>query len=56
MSRTLGYLTGVTKCLLCNREHEPISVSFGIYGSISICPGHPMKWKRPIAQGTRRPA
>ena len=46
MNGSLGYLTGVTKCLLCNREHEPTSVSFGVYGSVSICPGHPVKRKR----------
>jgi hypothetical protein len=46
MSGTLGYLAGVKKCLLCNREHEPMSVSFGVYGSVSICPGHSTKWRR----------
>jgi len=42
MSGSLGYLRGATRCLLCNGEHEPGSVSFGIYGSVSICPGHPI--------------
>jgi hypothetical protein len=39
-------LRGATKCLRCNREHEPMSASFGIYGSVSICPGHPVNLKR----------
>ncbi len=46
-----GTLRGMTKCLLCNREHEPISVSFGIYGAVSICPGHPVKPKKAIQTG-----
>jgi len=46
MSGSLGYLRGATRCLLCNGEHEPGSVSFGIYGSVSICPGHPIDLKR----------
>lgn len=48
MAGTLGYLRGATKCLRCGREHEPVSVSFGVYGSVSICSGHPMKLKRTI--------
>jgi hypothetical protein len=46
MIGTLGYLRGAARCLLCNREHEPTSVSFGVYGSASICPGHPIKRNR----------
>jgi hypothetical protein len=53
MAGVLGYVRGTTKCLLCNREHEPISVSFGAYGSVSICPGHPMKLKRTIPTRTK---
>jgi len=53
MNGTLGYLRGATKCLLCSREHEPTSVSFGVAGSISICPGHPMKRKRTIPTPTK---
>jgi len=51
MTGTLGYLRGATRCLLCNGEHEPGSVSFGLYGSVSICPGHPVKSKRAIKAG-----
>jgi hypothetical protein len=53
MAGALGYLRGMTKCLLCNREHEPMSVSFGIYGSIGICPGHPMKLKGTVRTRTK---
>jgi len=51
MAGTLGYLRGLSKCLLCNREHESMSVSFGVCGSISICPGHPMKWNSSAISG-----
>jgi hypothetical protein len=51
MAGTLGNLRGVAKCLLCNREHEPLSVSFGIYGGVSICPGHPVRLKKAIRAG-----
>lgn len=51
MAGTLGNFRGATKCLLCNREHEPMSVSFGIYGSVSICPGHPVKLKKAVHAG-----
>jgi len=53
MSTSLGYLRGFTRCLLCGGEHEPTSVSFGIYGSIGICPGHPMKLMRPMLTRTK---
>ena len=43
MAGTLGDLRGATKCLVCNREHESASASFGVYGFASICPGHPLK-------------
>jgi hypothetical protein len=46
MTGALGYLRGVTKCLLCGGEHEPTLVSFGVYGSIGICPGHQVGPKR----------
>jgi len=46
MAGTLSYLRGATKCLRCGREHEPVSASFGVYGSVSICPGHQVKLKR----------
>jgi hypothetical protein len=48
MAGALGYLRGFTRCLLCGGEHEPTSVSFGIYGSVSICPGHPAKPKKAV--------
>jgi hypothetical protein len=54
MAGTLGYFRGATKCLLCNREHEPMSVSFGVYGNASVCPGHPMKLKKAIRAGRTR--
>jgi hypothetical protein len=28
-----------------------MSVSFGVYGSVSICPGHPVKLKKAIQAG-----
>jgi len=54
MAGALGYLRGVTKCLLCNCEHEPMAASFGVYGSVSICPGHPMILKK-AKQNVRTP-
>jgi hypothetical protein len=48
MAGALGYLRGLTRCFLCNREHERTSVSFGICGSVSICPGHPVSPNRTI--------
>jgi len=53
MGGSLGYLRGFTRCLRCGGEREPTSVSFGIYGSASICPGHPVKRKRAILTGTK---
>jgi hypothetical protein len=53
MNGSLGYLRGFTRCLLCGGEHEPTSVSFGVYGSISVCPGHPMKLKETILTRTK---
>lgn len=46
MSGYLGYLRGATRCLLCGGDHGSASVSFGIYGSVSICPGHPLRLDR----------
>ena len=48
MSGSLGYLRGATRCLLCGGKHGAASVSFGIYGVASICPGHPPPLKRVI--------
>jgi hypothetical protein len=53
MSGSLGYLRGVTRCLLCGGEHEPTSVSFGVYGSIGVCPGHPMNLRRTVPTWTK---
>ena len=53
MAGTLGYLRGFTRCLLCGGEHEPTPVSFGVYGSVSICPGHPKKLKRTTLMRTK---
>jgi len=48
MAGTLGDLRGATKCLVCNREHESASASFGVYGFASVCLGHPVTLKRPF--------
>jgi len=46
MAGTLGYRRGFSKCLLCGQEHEVVSVSSGVYGRASICPGHPVRLNR----------
>lgn len=51
MAGTLGNLRGATRCLRCNRVHESSSVSFGVYGMVSICPGHQVGLKKVIRTG-----